>query len=120
MERFDVNRASLEPKHGPRVPSVTLPLLPLVALCGIVVFLLSLSQYSNLQSWSVYNCLILLPQVVLIFPVSSKLVCKDWKAEMEQAEFYRPQKSAKKVQSLVILSQSQVTEYRGVATYTGV
>nr|GFA11276.1 hypothetical protein [Tanacetum cinerariifolium] len=32
---------------------------------------------------------------------------------MEQAEFYRAQKSAKKVQSLVILSQSQVTEYRG-------
>ncbi|GKD48312.1 hypothetical protein Tco_1277288 [Tanacetum coccineum] len=80
MDRFDVNRGSLlESKHGPKVPSVTLPPLPLVALCGIVVFLLSLSQYSNLQSWWVnigisFQMLVLLTPFILMFFVSSSWI----------------------------------------------
>nr|GEW22940.1 hybrid signal transduction histidine kinase M [Tanacetum cinerariifolium] len=69
MDRFDVNRGSLlESKHRPKVPSVTLPPLPLVAFCGIVVFLLSLSQYSNLQSW-LGNIGISFQTLVLLTPI---------------------------------------------------
>ncbi|GJY10230.1 F-box/kelch-repeat protein-like protein [Tanacetum coccineum] len=42
---------------------------------------------------------------------SLKLVCKDWKTEMELPEFYRARNFEKKAQCVVILEQSLVTRY---------
>ncbi|CAI9299340.1 unnamed protein product [Lactuca saligna] len=77
MERFDPDT-----KHGWRaqtLSSISLPPLPLVAFLAIVVFLLSLSEYSNFKSWSSYvginfQLLLFLMPVILVFFLSSSWI----------------------------------------------
>ncbi|KAI3745183.1 hypothetical protein L1987_58289 [Smallanthus sonchifolius] len=81
MDRFDLDRRSLESKQGWR--SISLPPLPLVAVSAIVVFLLSFSQYSNLKSWSsnvgLYLQLFLFfTPVILVFFLSSSSIAHGW------------------------------------------
>ncbi|KAJ9550116.1 hypothetical protein OSB04_014161 [Centaurea solstitialis] len=82
MDRFDLSERSLESRQGSRshtFSSISLPPLPLVVIFAIVVFLLSLSQYSSFKSWSSniginLQLLVLLTPVILIFFLSSSWI----------------------------------------------
>lgn len=82
MDEFDHNQTRVDSRRkwsSQTLSSISLPPLPLVAVFCIVVFLLSLSQYSNFKSWSSniginLQLFVLLTPVILIFFVSSSWI----------------------------------------------
>ncbi|KAJ0826549.1 hypothetical protein HanRHA438_Chr17g0815551 [Helianthus annuus] len=84
MDQLDLNHRSLESKHERRYQTISLPPLPLVVFSGVVIFLLSLSQYSNFMSWSsdvgmyLQLFLILIPVICVLLLSSSSITQRLW------------------------------------------